>query len=127
MFVTSHPHAGTTQEPIARRLILSIPKLLAEGSPAERQIVLGWMLDTQRLLISLPEDKYKAWVDSINKIVANATCTCDNLEMLVGQLNHAAHIIRMARHFLSRIRQLMQKSTQGNHWLHIPTAVADNL
>jgi hypothetical protein len=126
MFVTSRPHAGTTQEPIARRPILSISKLLAEGSPAEQQIVLGWMLDARRLLISLLEDKYQAWINSIDSIIANAKCMRNDLETLVGQLNHAAHIIPMARHFMCRIRQLMQTTTQGNRRLHVRQEVADD-
>jgi hypothetical protein len=127
MFVTSRSPSGTTQEPIARPPILSIPKLLAEGSPAERQIVLGWMLDARRLLMSLPEEKYKAWIDSIDNIIANAKCTRGDLETLVGQLNHAAHIIPMALHFISRIRQLMQTTTQGNPRLHVRQEVANDL
>ena len=41
MHVTSRPHSGDDDEPIVRRPILSIPKLIGEGSPAEVQIVLG--------------------------------------------------------------------------------------
>jgi hypothetical protein len=59
MHVTSRPHAGDEHEPLPRRAILSQPKLIAEGSPAECQTVLGWNLDTRRLILSLPKDKYK--------------------------------------------------------------------
>ena len=44
-------------------------KLLAKGSPAEQQIVLAWLLDTRRLLVSLPSDKYSAWIETIAKVV----------------------------------------------------------
>ena len=57
MHVTSRPHAGDDDEPLPRRPILSAPKLIAEGSPAEVQVVLGWRIDTRRLEVSLPEDK----------------------------------------------------------------------
>lgn len=68
MYVTSRPHAGErSEEPILRRPILSIPKLVAEGSPAEIQTVLGWRVDTRRLLIALPNDKYSAWVEDIQR------------------------------------------------------------
>ena len=59
MHVTSRPHAEDKKS-ILRRAILSMLKLLAEGSPAEQHIVLGWLLDTRRLLVSLPDDKYAA-------------------------------------------------------------------
>jgi hypothetical protein len=127
MYVTSRPHAGDDLEPIIRRAILSLPKLLAERSPAEIQIVLGWMLDTRRLFISLPDNKYQAWNDSIKSIVAKAACTRDTLQTLVGQLNHAAHIIPIARHFLSRVRHLMQTKIHGKSRLKVRAAVADNL
>jgi hypothetical protein len=114
MYVTRRPHAGDDLEPIIRRAILFIPKLLAEGLPAECRIVLGWMLDTRRILISLPDNKHQAWTESIKCIVASAACTRNVLKKLVGQLNHAAHIILVARHFLSRVRHLMQTKTHGS-------------
>ena len=40
MHITSRPHA-VDHEPILRRAILLLTKLVAEGSPAEQQIVLG--------------------------------------------------------------------------------------
>ena len=57
--VTSRPHMGEA-EPVKRRGLLSAPKLEAEGTPAEVQIVLGWNLNTRLLLILLPDDKYEA-------------------------------------------------------------------
>jgi hypothetical protein len=41
MQVINCPHGGDGVEPIKRRKILSTPKLQAEGTPDERQIVLG--------------------------------------------------------------------------------------
>jgi len=48
---------------------LAIDKAIAEGTPAERLIVLGWMIDTQRLLISLPTDKFTAWTAEMKDLV----------------------------------------------------------
>ena len=41
MHVTTRPHAGDDKEPITRQTLLSLPKLLAEGSPDEVQTALG--------------------------------------------------------------------------------------
>jgi hypothetical protein len=60
MFVTNQPHARGDSEPIQHQNILSIPKLLAKGMPDECQIVLGWLLDTHRLLVRLTDDKFQA-------------------------------------------------------------------
>ena len=57
--VASRPRAGES-EPGLRRAILSLLKLLAEGSPVKQEIVLGWLLDTRRLLVSFPDDKHLA-------------------------------------------------------------------
>ena len=89
MNVTSRPHAGD-REPILRRSILSMLKLLAEGFPAEQQIVLGWLLDTRCLLVSLPSGKYSAWLAMIEKVIKEKGCTKGDLDTLKGQLNHAA-------------------------------------
>ena len=103
--VTSRPHAGDEEEPITRRPLLSIAKLTAEGSPAEVQIVLGWRLDTRRLILALPDDKFKAWTEDIVNYGTKGYCRFEELNELVGRLNHAAYIMVVTRHFLSRLRQ----------------------
>jgi hypothetical protein len=101
--VTSRPHAGDA-EPVKRRDIVSNPKLVAEGGPAEDQIVLGWILNTRTLLVILPSDKFEAWVSDLKVIIAERKSTFGQLETTVGRLNHAAYIIPLSRHFLNRIR-----------------------
>ena len=101
--VTSRPHAGS-DEPIKRRELMSKPKLIAEGGPAEDQIVLGWTLDTRSLLVILPFDKFEAWSGDLKVIIAERKGTFGQLETTVGRLNHAAYIIPLSRHFLNRIR-----------------------
>ena len=105
MHVTSRPHAGDSNEPITRRNLLSIPKLLAEGSPDEVQIVLGWRIDTRRMLVALPDDKYHAWMADIDQIIANqGRCKYEDLDQLAGRLNHSSFVMPASRHFLGRIR-----------------------
>ena len=101
--VTSRPHAGP-DEPIKRRELMSKPKLIAEGGPAEDQIVLGWTLDTRSLLVILPFDKFEAWSGDLKLIIAERKGTFGQLETTVGRLNHAAYVIPLSRHFLNRIR-----------------------
>ena len=79
-------------------------KLLAKGSPAEQQIVLGWLLDTRHLLVSLPSNKYSAWLATIEKVIKDKGCTKGDLNTLKGQLNHAAYVIPLDRHFLTHLR-----------------------
>jgi hypothetical protein len=60
---------GDDVEPVPRRPIINIPKLIAEGTPAEIQIVLGWLLDTRRLIVALPDENMTAWAGDIRKII----------------------------------------------------------
>ena len=75
MHVTSRPHAGDDQEPLPRRPILSLPKLLAEGAPAEIQIVIGWTLNTRELTIGLPKNKFETWSSELRRIIGARRCT----------------------------------------------------
>jgi hypothetical protein len=48
-------------ESISRDDVLSLKKFLAEATPAEIKTVLGWVINSRSLLISLPMHKYIAW------------------------------------------------------------------
>jgi hypothetical protein len=100
---TSQPHLGAGK-PIQGRGLLSGPKLIAVGTPAEVQIVLGWDLNTRSLTILLPHDKFEAWSEDLRLIVQVGKASFGELESTVGRLNHAAYVIPLARHFLNRIR-----------------------
>jgi hypothetical protein len=107
IFVANRPNAGN-DEPVPRRENLSAPKLVAEGTPAEIQIVLGWDLDTRRLLVRLPQDKFIAWSSDLSDCIQAGRITLGELETLVGRLNHAAYVIPLSHHFLGRLRQRLQ-------------------
>ncbi len=112
MHLTSHSHAGNEEEPIPRRPILSIPKLIAEGRPEEVQVVLGWRLNTRLLEISLPNDLYIAWSADVRNLRAAGSCLVKELETLIGRLNHKAYIVPNSCHFMSRI----QRGLESGRW-----------
>jgi hypothetical protein len=95
MFVTNHPYAGDAEEPIKCCNILSLPKLLAEGTPDECQVVLGWLLNMHRLLIRLTTDKFTAWLEDLSLSIWKNVCSQESLDTLVGRLNHTATIMPM--------------------------------
>jgi hypothetical protein len=126
MLVTSRPHAGDTQGPILRRAILSMEKLATEGTPEEIQIVPGWLIDTHRLLVALPQDKFEAWLKSLDAIISRQDCLKEALESLEGHLNHASFVVPSARHFLTRIRALRNSRSNKQCRLHVKDeALAD--
>jgi len=90
--------------------MLSLKKFLAEATPSELKMILGWRIDTRRLLISLPEDKFVAWSSAIQGLLAADFVTTAALDTTVGRLNHTGSIIPLARHFLSCIRTALHRS-----------------
>ena len=85
--------------------LLSLAKAVAEGTPSERLIVLGWLLDTRRLLVSLPYDKYVAWSSDVEQVLhATRPVPAKIWKALIGRLQNVAQIIRPASHFMSRLR-----------------------
>ena len=122
----SRPHAGN-DEPIPRRPILSPEKLEAEGTPAESQIVLGWSIDTRRLLIALPDDKFVAWSKDVAAVIEAGDASMGYLDSLIGKLNHAGFVIPLSRHFLSRLRRQLDRGKSKKHRLQLSSAELDDL
>ena len=102
LHVSMRPLAA--DEPIPRKESLSIPKLVAEGTPSEIMIVLGWEINTRLLLLCLPLDKYKKWIREINDILNKSSTTRVTLESIIGKLVHASFVIPLSQHFLQRMR-----------------------
>jgi hypothetical protein len=97
--IAMRPNAGAA-EPIDRRESLSESKLEAKGTPAEVQIILGWELDTRRLICSLPEDKYIAWCQEISDVLSSESKSVSKvlLESIIGRLTHASWVVPLSRH-----------------------------
>ena len=81
------------RDPIKRNNLVSLNKLVAEGTLEETKILLGWKLDTRSLMISLPDEKYIAWSRSIYEIIDKGRTNHDEIESLVGRLGHVSLII----------------------------------
>jgi hypothetical protein len=95
-----------TLEPLPRDEMAAWEKLVAEGRLEETKIILGWHFDFRRMTAALPENKFVAWSASIKSMVATRKCTPQELEQLIGRLNHLGTIIPLIHHFLSRLRDL---------------------
>jgi hypothetical protein len=97
-------------EPIPRLNMAAMHKLCAEGRLEEIKMILGWLWDFRRLLISLPIDKYIAWSEAISMMIAEKKTTTKDLDTCIGRLTHVSMIIPFVHHFLSRLRELLQRS-----------------
>ena len=77
---------------------------------AEIKTVTGWGINTCRFLVFLAKDKQAAWSSSIQTIINRGSSTYNEIETLVGRLNHCGYIIPITRHFLHTIRGIMRGS-----------------
>jgi len=124
MHVAGRPNS-IQGEPLPRQELPSMSKLAAEGRLEESKVVLGWKLDTRRLLIQLPEHKYIAWQESITKMLNNGCTTHKELQTLVGRLTHLSVIMQLILHFLSRLRFLESKSSNRRKVTISPPVLED--
>ncbi len=81
-------------------------KLKAEAGLEEHNTILGWLLDTQRLLMQLPENKFTAWTNLINMVIWQGLMMAKEIESIIGCLGHLGMAIPFVRHFLSRLWDL---------------------
>ena len=58
-------HPVTKDKPIQRKDLVSIDKIIAEGSMEEQKLDLGYRIDTRRLLAALPVENVKVWSNKI--------------------------------------------------------------
>ena len=126
--IAMRPNAGTS-EPVERRETLSVTKHEAEGTPQEIHTVLGWELETRRLICALPEDKYVAWYKQISDILNNSAVPIskEQLESVIGRLTHASWVVPLSRHFLSRLRFKLNFFHHRNHTLRLSKEELEDL
>jgi hypothetical protein len=126
VYVANRPNAGAT-EPMPRRENISEPKLIAEGTPIEEQIVLGWAIESRRLIVRLPGDKFMAWSVDIAEILRTGTVTFGDLKLCVSRLNDAAYVIPLGRHFLGRLYERITPARPKRQQLTLTQVELDDL
>jgi hypothetical protein len=89
-------------------------KVAAEGTPTEVLTVLGWTIDTRRLLIRLPEEKADAWdaeLDALLKLGdAGYPIPLKRLEQAQGRNIYVAMIVPGDMHFQSRMYAAIERA-----------------
>ena len=98
-------------EPIKRSDILAADKMMAEGSPSEEMRVLGWLIDTRRLLLRLPNEKFINWSRLVQSFLdpQRKNFKFTEIESLIGKMDNACKGIPLARYFINRIRAYKDK------------------
>ena len=95
-------------ETVERDDAISERKLKGDGTPSEKKIILGWMLDTRALRIYLPVDKAIFWSSEIDRLLQeNYKIKTKEMESTIGRLDHVGYIIPHGRYFLNKLRKLL--------------------
>jgi hypothetical protein len=93
-------------------------KLQAEAGLEEQKTVLGWLLDTWRLLVQLPKSKFVAWTNLIKMVIQQGTMTAKKVESIIGRLGHLRMAIPFVHHLLSRLPNI-QVQAKSRQWIPI--------
>jgi hypothetical protein len=112
---------NTNLDVIPRKEIISLKKLQAEGQLSEVKTVLGWNLDTRRLLISLPDHKIADWIRDIDTILLAKKVHYKLLESIMGRLNHVACILQPMWHFMCRLYRALFRAKARSGWTTLST------
>jgi hypothetical protein len=96
--------------------VLSISKFLAEATPLEVKTILGWIVDTRRLLLLLPPKKVCAWSASVQAMLDDPSkVSYKHLDTLIGRINHCGFLIPQAHHFMGRIQAAKYSASKRPH------------
>jgi hypothetical protein len=106
----AQPCPKHTNEQIPHKDMEARTKLQAEARLEEQKTVLGWLIDTRRLLVKLPMNKFIAWTNIIEEVMQSGTTTAKEMESVIGRLVHLGMAIPFVYHFLSRLRDLQVRA-----------------
>ena len=106
--------------------MLSLKKWLAEGRQEEIKTVLGWIINTRLLLVSLPHDKYNSYLKQFGNIIRLRKAEDKNLQCLIVLLKRTAYAVPNANFFINRLRHL-QYVAEKTRWVNVPQTTIDNL
>ena len=78
-------------------------------------MILGWIVDTRKVLVALPQDKFKMWTKSVEDILRRhkSPFPAKELKTLMGRLSHASCAIPYARYFTGRLYKACERARRN--------------
>jgi hypothetical protein len=128
LHIVGRPNDTSGGESIPRDKLLSLSKFLAEAKPAQRKIVLGWLVDTRAFVVKLPGEKQQRWSQQIDDLFRSGwrPVQAKDQATLLGRLNNASYVIPYARHFTGRLYKA-RKRTEAMGTITLSGPQLDNL
>ena len=103
---------------LCRRLGVPVAPAKCEG-PTTVLVYLGFELDTDNMVVRLPQAKLQRTLALVQEWVGKRGCRKRELESLLGHLQHAATVVRPGRTFVRRLIELVGTFQRGDHWIRI--------
>ena len=80
---------------------------------------LGILIDTQKFILQLPQDKVERLKSLIHQWEGRRSCTKRDLLSLIGHLSHACRVVQAGRTFLRRMIDLSVIPKELHHWVRL--------
>ena len=80
---------------------------------------LGFEVDTEQLVVRLPDKKLQKTKALVQDWVGKKACRKRDLESLLGHLQHAATVVRPGRTFVRRLIELLATVQNPRRWVCI--------
>ena len=95
--------------------------------PTTYLVFLGILIDTQKMEISLPEQKLARLKEIIVTWRDRKDCTKRELQSLIGHLQHAATVVRPGRRFVRGMLSLLHVAHKSHHHIRLNTSFRADL
>ena len=95
--------------------------------PAMIIIFLGIELDTQLMILRLPQEKLSELRTLLTQWQAKKFCLKKDLQSLVGKLQHACKVVRLGRTFLRCMFELLKGTSRRHCFIRLNTAFRSDL
>ena len=111
---------------VCRRL--GVPVALAKcAGPAWVLVFLGFELDTNLMVVRLPEEKLQRTLSMVREWMGKRACRKKELESLLGHLQHAATVVRPGRTFVRRLIELLSTAQTRDRWIRLNASTRSDL
>ena len=126
------PHSEVCQENLGvmlstcRRLGVPVAPEKCAG-PSTVMVFLGFELDTDAMVVRLPEEKLRRILGMVQAWRGKKACRKRDLESLLGHFQHAATVIRPGRTFVHRLIELLSAFQNRDHWIRLNDVTRSDL
>ena len=113
-------------EHLCGRLGIPIAKHKTEG-PSKRMIFLGYQLDSEMGLISIPKTKINNYAEQISSLLHADKTTLRETKSIIGKLLFVTNVVTIGRCFLRRLINLTCGKVHPASAIHLDTEVKEDL